>query len=192
MKGNYFLFWFLVLFLSVVLALEGPTCTTNWRNSSPDDSHQEESLANEWFKYPSGHWRRKFHYGCSTTPPPPAKTLLVRPNAYFYLLMYLVGYRLLGRFSSMMGRFAYPGHFGHLAMVKVPIGALAHKIRDLFPFKLVPDNRWGCESEWQVPTGEQSWFPPIEGKGTQMLPQQGEHSSHVQESTNPCHHKSGS
>ncbi|KAJ9076834.1 hypothetical protein DSO57_1022434, partial [Entomophthora muscae] len=148
MKGNYFLFWFLVPFLYVILALENPTPTTDWHNSSPDDSHQKKSLANGWFKYSSGHWGRKFHYGRSITPPPPAKTSLVRPNASFYLLMPLVGFYLLGRFSSTMGRFAYLGHFGHLAMVTAPpgsviaglnLGALAHKIGDLFPFKWVPD-----------------------------------------------------
>ncbi|KAJ9054995.1 hypothetical protein DSO57_1008881 [Entomophthora muscae] len=146
MKGSYFLFWFLVPFLSVVLALENSTSTTDWHNSSPDDSHQKESLANGWLKYLSGHWERKFHYDHSTTPP--AEPSLVRPNTSFYLLTYLVGYYLLGRFSSMMGRFTYLGHFGHLAMVMVPIGlaiagfnlgALAHKIGDLFPLKWVPD-----------------------------------------------------
>ncbi|KAJ9067586.1 hypothetical protein DSO57_1037552 [Entomophthora muscae] len=80
---------------------------------------------------------RKFHYGRSTAPPPPAKASLVRPNASFYLLTYL------------MGRVAYLGHFGHLAMVRVPIGLVmaglnlktwAHKIGDLFPFKWVPDS----------------------------------------------------
>ncbi|KAJ9083150.1 hypothetical protein DSO57_1037559 [Entomophthora muscae] len=47
-----------------------------------------------------------------------------------------------------MRRFAFLGTFGHLAMVTVPIGlvveglnlgALAHKIGDLFPLKWVPD-----------------------------------------------------
>ncbi|KAJ9048827.1 hypothetical protein DSO57_1039673 [Entomophthora muscae] len=148
MKGTYFLFWFLISFLYVVLALEGPTCTTDWHNSSTDDSHQEESLANGWFKYLSGHWERKFHYSRSTTPPPKAEISLVRPNMSFYLLVYLVGYYLLGRFSFLMGRFALLGLFGHFTMVTVPIGlviaglnlgALAHKIGDLFPFKWVPD-----------------------------------------------------
>ncbi|KAJ9082972.1 hypothetical protein DSO57_1039360, partial [Entomophthora muscae] len=36
-----------------VSALENPTPTTDWYNSSPDDAHQKESLAHEWFKYPS-------------------------------------------------------------------------------------------------------------------------------------------
>ncbi|KAJ9067155.1 hypothetical protein DSO57_1002638 [Entomophthora muscae] len=48
-----------------------------------------------------------------------------------------------------MGRFAFLGHFGHLAMVTVPIGlviaglnvgALAHQIGKLFPLKWAPDN----------------------------------------------------
>ncbi|KAJ9076204.1 hypothetical protein DSO57_1028431 [Entomophthora muscae] len=47
-----------------------------------------------------------------------------------------------------MGRFAYWGHLGHLAMVTAPIGsviaglnvgALAHQIGNLFPLKWVPD-----------------------------------------------------
>ncbi|KAJ9067174.1 hypothetical protein DSO57_1002238 [Entomophthora muscae] len=143
-EGSYFLFWFLAPFLSVILTLENQTLTTDWHSSSPDDSHQKEPLANECFKYLSGHWGRKFHYGFSTIPPPPAKPSLVRPNAAFYLLAYLIGYYLLGRFSSMMERIAYLRHFGHLAMVTVPIGsvitglnlgALAHKIGDLFPLK---------------------------------------------------------
>ncbi|KAJ9080507.1 hypothetical protein DSO57_1024213 [Entomophthora muscae] len=143
MKGSYFLFWFIVPFLSVMLSLENPTPTTDWHNSSPDDSHQKEFLANTWFKYPSGHWERKFHYGHFTTPP--AEPSLVRPNSSFYLLT----------FSSMMGSFAYLRHFGHLAMVTVPIGsviaglnlrALAHKIGDLFPIKWVPDTTPGSES----------------------------------------------
>ncbi|KAJ9060182.1 hypothetical protein DSO57_1033577 [Entomophthora muscae] len=141
MKGIQFLFWFLVLLLSVVLFLENPTPTTDWHNSSPDDSHQKESLAN-------GHWGRKFQYSRSTTLPPPDEPSLVRPNASFYLLSYMVVFYLLGRFSSMMGRFAFLGHFGHLAMVTVPIGsviagpnlrALAHQIGNLFPLKWVPD-----------------------------------------------------
>ncbi|KAJ9082632.1 hypothetical protein DSO57_1002578 [Entomophthora muscae] len=113
--------------------------TKDWHNYSTDNSHQKESLAHGWFKYPSGHWGRKFHYGCASPSPPPVKPLLVRPNTSFYLLIYLVGYYLLGRFSSMMGRFAYLSHFGHLAMVTVPIGALAHQIGNLFPLKWVPD-----------------------------------------------------
>ncbi|KAJ9058754.1 hypothetical protein DSO57_1009092 [Entomophthora muscae] len=148
MKGIYFLFWFLVSFLSVVLTLENPTPTTDWHNSSPNVSHQKESLANDWFKYPSGHWGRKFHYGQSTTQSPPSESSLVRPNTSFYLLTYLVGYYLLGWFSSMMERFAYLSHSVHLAMVMVHIGsviavlnlgALAHKIGDMFPLKWVPD-----------------------------------------------------
>ncbi|KAJ9083813.1 hypothetical protein DSO57_1030951 [Entomophthora muscae] len=119
MKGILFLFWFLVLLLTVVLGLENPTPTTEWHNSSPNDAHQKESLANVWFKYPSGHRGRKFHYDCTTTSPPPVEPLMVRPNTSFYLLTYLVGYDLLGWFSSMMGRFAYLGHLGHLAMVTV-------------------------------------------------------------------------
>ncbi|KAJ9058744.1 hypothetical protein DSO57_1009083 [Entomophthora muscae] len=121
MRGILFLFWFLAYFLSKVFTLENPTPRTDWYNSSPDDSHQKESLANGWFKYPSGHWGRKFHYGCSSAPPSSEPTL-VRPYASFYLLRYLVGYYLLGRFSSMFGRFAYLGQLGHLAMVTVPIG----------------------------------------------------------------------
>ncbi|KAJ9080788.1 hypothetical protein DSO57_1021193 [Entomophthora muscae] len=135
MKGSPFMFWFLVLFLSVVLALENPTPTTDWHHSSPDESHQKESLENGWFKYPSGHWGRKLQYGRSTTLPPPAEPSLVRPNASFYMLSYLVGYYLLG-------------HFSHLAMIMVPIGsiiaglnlgALAHQIGNLFLLKWVPD-----------------------------------------------------
>ncbi|KAJ9081813.1 hypothetical protein DSO57_1010922 [Entomophthora muscae] len=152
MNGSHFLFWFLVPFLSVVLALENPTLSTDRHNSSSDDLHQKESLVNGWFKYPSGQWGRKFHYGCTNTPPPPAEPSLIRPNMSFYLLTYLVGYYLLGRFISMMGRFAYLGHFGHLAMVTVPIGlviawlnlgALAHNIGDLFPLKWVPETPKG-------------------------------------------------
>ncbi|KAJ9082258.1 hypothetical protein DSO57_1006043 [Entomophthora muscae] len=150
MKGILFLFCFLASFLPVVLALENPTPTTDWHNSSPDNAHQKESLAHGWFKYPSGHWGRKFHYGCSFTPPPPppAEPLLVRPYASFYLLTYMVGYYMLGCFSSRLGRFAYLGHLDHLAMVTVPLGsviaglnlgALAHQIGDLFPVKWVPD-----------------------------------------------------
>ncbi|KAJ9076220.1 hypothetical protein DSO57_1028374 [Entomophthora muscae] len=91
MKGILFLFWFLVLLLTVVLGLENPTPTTDWNNSSPNDAHQKESLANGWFKYPSGHWGRKFYYGCNTIPPPPVELSLVRPNTSFYLLTYLIG-----------------------------------------------------------------------------------------------------
>ncbi|KAJ9075441.1 hypothetical protein DSO57_1036127 [Entomophthora muscae] len=48
----------------------------------------------------------------------------------------------------MIGRLAYLGHSGHLAMVTVPIGlviagldlgVLAHQIGNLFPLKWVPD-----------------------------------------------------
>ncbi|KAJ9081756.1 hypothetical protein DSO57_1011350 [Entomophthora muscae] len=127
MRGILFLSWFLAYFLPVVLALENPTPTTDWYNSSPDDAHQKESLAKGWFKYPSGHWGRKFQYGCLFTTPP-AKPTLVRPYASFYLLMYLVGYYLLGCFSSMFGRFAYLGHLGHLAMVTVPNGSGAYSL----------------------------------------------------------------
>ncbi|KAJ9061669.1 hypothetical protein DSO57_1018357 [Entomophthora muscae] len=121
--------------------------TTDWHNSSPDNSHQKESLAHGWFKYPSGHWGHKFHYGCSFTTPPPEEPLLVRPYASFYLLTYVVGYYMLGCFSSMLGRFAYLGHLGHLAMITVSIrsviaglnlGALVHQIGNLFPVKWVP------------------------------------------------------
>ncbi|KAJ9082762.1 hypothetical protein DSO57_1001828 [Entomophthora muscae] len=127
--------------------LGNPTPTTDWYNSSPDDAHQKESLAHGWFKYPSGHWARKFQYGCSFTLPP-AKPALVRPYASFYLLTYMVIYYILGQFSSMFGRFAYVGHLGHLAMVMVPIslviaglnlGALAHQLGNLFPAKWVPE-----------------------------------------------------
>ncbi|KAJ9062999.1 hypothetical protein DSO57_1004631 [Entomophthora muscae] len=147
MKGILFLSWFLAYFLPVVLALKNPTPTTYWYNSSPDDAHQKESLANGWFKYLSGHWGRKFHYGCLFTSPP-AEPTLVRPYASFYLLVYLVDYYLLGCFSSMFGRFAYLGHLGHLAMVTLSIGlviaglnvgALAHQLESLFPAKWVPD-----------------------------------------------------
>ncbi|KAJ9056494.1 hypothetical protein DSO57_1032440 [Entomophthora muscae] len=55
MRGILFLSWFLAYFLPVVLALEIPTPTSDWYNSSPDDAHQKEFLANGWFKYPSGH-----------------------------------------------------------------------------------------------------------------------------------------
>ncbi|KAJ9090054.1 hypothetical protein DSO57_1006447 [Entomophthora muscae] len=148
MKGIYFLLWFLVSLFITVKGLENPTPTINWQNSSPNDAHQKESLVNGWFKYPSGHWGRKFHYGHQSTPPP-TKPLLVQPHASFYLLMYMVEYYLLGCFSSLMGRFAYIGHLGHLAMVTVPIGsaivglilgALAHQLGNLFPTKWVPDN----------------------------------------------------
>ncbi|KAJ9064705.1 hypothetical protein DSO57_1027573 [Entomophthora muscae] len=119
----------------------------DWHNSFPNNSHQKESLAHGWFKYPSGHWGRKFHYGQSFTPPP-AEPSLIRPYASFYLLTYMVGYYLLGCFSSMLERFAYLGHLGHLVMITVPIGlviaginfgALAHQIGNLFPAKWVPD-----------------------------------------------------
>ncbi|KAJ9068176.1 hypothetical protein DSO57_1031319 [Entomophthora muscae] len=150
MKGILFLFWFLASLLPLVLALENPTPTTDWHNSSPDYSHHKESLAHDWFKYPSGHWGHKFHYDQSSTPPPPAEPLLVRPNVSLYLLTYVAGYYLLGCFSSMLGRFAYLGHLGHLAMITVPIrsviaelnlGALAHQVGNLFPIKWVPDTR---------------------------------------------------
>ncbi|KAJ9082946.1 hypothetical protein DSO57_1000242 [Entomophthora muscae] len=153
MKGILFLFWFLVLLLKVVLGLKNPTPTTDWHNSSPNDAHQKEPLANRWFKYPSGHWERKFHYGCNITPPPPVEPSLVRPNTSFYLLTYLLGYYLLGWFISMMGRFAYLGHLGHLAMITVPIrsviaglnlGDLVHQVGNLFPVKWVPDR---CEEQ---------------------------------------------
>ncbi|KAJ9076683.1 hypothetical protein DSO57_1023884 [Entomophthora muscae] len=149
MKGILFLSWFLGYFLPVVLALENPTPTTDWYNFSPDDAHQKESLANGWFKYPSGHWGRKFNYGRSSAPPLSEPTL-VRPYASFYLLTYLVGYYLLGQFSSMFRRFDYLGQLGHLAMVTVPIGlvitglnvgGLAHqlgiivKINNFLPLK---------------------------------------------------------
>ncbi|KAJ9076399.1 hypothetical protein DSO57_1026601 [Entomophthora muscae] len=127
--------------------LENITATIGWQNSSPNDAHQKESLVNRWFKYPSGHWGQKFHCGRHSTPPP-TKSLLVQPHASFYLLLYLIGYYLLGCFSSLMGRFAYLGHLGHRVMVTVPIGsaiaglnlgALAHQIGGLFPSKWVPE-----------------------------------------------------
>ncbi|KAJ9087633.1 hypothetical protein DSO57_1031210 [Entomophthora muscae] len=130
-----------------MLALENPTPTTDWQNSSPNNAHQKESLAHGWFKYPSGHWGRKFHYDHFFTPPP-AELLLVRPYSSFYLLTYVMGYYMLGCFGSMLGRFAYLGHLGHLAMITVPIGsviaglnlgALAHQIGNFFPVKWVPD-----------------------------------------------------
>ncbi|KAJ9079728.1 hypothetical protein DSO57_1032469 [Entomophthora muscae] len=138
--------WFpdiLASFLPVVSTLENPTPTTDWYNSSPDDAHQKESLTHGWFKYPSSHWGRKFQYGYLFTLPH-TKPALVRPYASFYLLKYVVGYYLLGWFSSMFGRFAYLGHLGHLAMIMVPIGlviagfnlgALAHQLGNLFPAK---------------------------------------------------------
>ncbi|KAJ9059962.1 hypothetical protein DSO57_1036047 [Entomophthora muscae] len=147
MKGIIFLFWFLASFLPVVLALKNPMPTTGWHNSSPNNAHQKESLAYGWFKYPSSHWGRKFHYSCSFTPPP-AEPSLVRPYASFYLLIYVMGYYMLDCFSSMLGRFAYLGHLGHLAMIRVPIGsviaglnlgALAHQIENLFPVKWIPE-----------------------------------------------------
>ncbi|KAJ9058726.1 hypothetical protein DSO57_1009320 [Entomophthora muscae] len=116
MRVILFLFWFLASFLLVVLTLENPTPTTDWYNSSPDDAHQKESLAHVWFKYPSGHWRRKFQYGCLFTPPP-VKPALVRSYASFYLLTYMVRYYILGYFSSMFGIFAYLGHLGYLTMI---------------------------------------------------------------------------
>ncbi|KAJ9081832.1 hypothetical protein DSO57_1010721 [Entomophthora muscae] len=147
MKGIYFLLWFLVPLFTTVNGLENPTPPIDWQNSSLNNAHKKESLANGWFKYPSGHWGRKFHYGRHVTPPP-AKPSLVRPHVSFYLLTYLVGYYLLGCFSSLIGRFAYLGHLGYLAMVTVPIGsaiaglnlgALAHQIGGLFPSRWVPD-----------------------------------------------------
>ncbi|KAJ9085149.1 hypothetical protein DSO57_1016825 [Entomophthora muscae] len=147
MRGILFLFWFLASFLPGVSTWENPTPTTDWYNSSPDDAHQKKSLAHRWFKYPSGHWGHKFPYCCLFTLST-AKPALVRPYASFYLLTYVVGYYLLGRFSSMFGRFAYLGHLGHLAMVTVPIssviagfnlGAVAHQLGNLFPAKWVPD-----------------------------------------------------
>ncbi|KAJ9051237.1 hypothetical protein DSO57_1006489 [Entomophthora muscae] len=147
MKGILFLLWFLVSLFTTVKGLENPTPTIDWQNSSPNNAHQKESLANGWFKYPSGHWGRNFHYGCHSTPAL-AKPSLVQPHALFYLMTYLVEYYLLGRFSPLMGRFAYLGHLGYLSMITVPIGlaiaglnlgALAHQIRGLFPLKWVPD-----------------------------------------------------
>ncbi|KAJ9078178.1 hypothetical protein DSO57_1009591 [Entomophthora muscae] len=158
MKGILFLSWFLGYFLPVVLALENPTPTTDWHNSSPDDAHQRESLANGWFKYLSGHWGHKFNYGRSFTSPP-VEPSLVRPYTSFYLLVYLVGYYLLGQFSSMFERFAYLGQLGHLAMVTVPIGlviaglnvgALAHQLGSLFPAKWVPDTMTVTGSKYGV------------------------------------------
>ncbi|KAJ9064340.1 hypothetical protein DSO57_1031806 [Entomophthora muscae] len=142
--------------MPVVLALENPTLTTDWHNSSPGNSHQKESLTHGWFKYPSGHWGRKFHYGHSSTPPPPEETSLVRPNALFYLLTYMAGYYLLGCFNSMLGRFAYLGHLDHLTMIMVPIGsviaglnlgALDHQVGNLFPIKWVPDTYLSSNSQ---------------------------------------------
>ncbi|KAJ9059324.1 hypothetical protein DSO57_1003526 [Entomophthora muscae] len=150
MNGILFLLWFLASFLPVVLALENPTLTNDWHNSSPGNSHQKESLAHGWLKYPSGYWGCKFHYGRSSTPPPPVEPLLIRPNVSFYLLTYVARYYLLGCFSSMLGRFAYLGHLGHLAMITVPVGsvieglnlgALAHKVGNLFIIKWVPDSQ---------------------------------------------------
>ncbi|KAJ9073487.1 hypothetical protein DSO57_1016018 [Entomophthora muscae] len=140
-SGNLFPVVVSSLPFTTVKGLENPTPTINWQNS----------LANGWFKYPSGHWGRKFHYGRQSTPPP-AEPSLVRHHASFYLLMYMVGYYLLGCFSSLMGRFTYLGHLGHLAMVTVPIGsaiaglnlgALAHQLGNLFPAKWVPDTILG-------------------------------------------------
>ncbi|KAJ9082935.1 hypothetical protein DSO57_1000234 [Entomophthora muscae] len=172
MKGILFLSWFLAYFLPVVLALENPTPTTDWYNSSPDDVHQKESLANGWFKYPSGHWGHKFQYGRLFTTPP-TEPPLVRPYTSFYLLTYLIGYYLLGCFSSMFGRFAYLGHLGHLAMVTVPIGsaiaglnvgALAHQLGSLFPAKWVPNmltcsHPCSCKANHSHPF--QSGFPSL-------------------------------
>ncbi|KAJ9054189.1 hypothetical protein DSO57_1017328 [Entomophthora muscae] len=146
MRRIIFLFWFLAYSLPVVSALENPTPTADWYNSSPDDAHQKESLAHGWFKYPSGHWGHKFHYGCLFTALPTEPTL-VRPYASLYLLKFLVGYYLLGYFSFMFGRFTYLGHLRHLTMVTVPIGsviaglnvgALAHQLGSLFPAKRSP------------------------------------------------------
>ncbi|KAJ9088458.1 hypothetical protein DSO57_1022939 [Entomophthora muscae] len=128
MKGISFLFWFLAFFLPVVLVLENPTLTTDWHNSSPDNAQQKESLAHGWFKYPSGHWGRKFYYGCSSTPLP-TEPFMVRPYAPFYLLTSVVGYYLLVCFSSMIERFAYLGHLGHLAMITVPIGSVIASLK---------------------------------------------------------------
>ncbi|KAJ9058286.1 hypothetical protein DSO57_1013772 [Entomophthora muscae] len=147
MRGSLFLFWLLASFLSLVLTLENPTPTIDWYNSSPDNAHQKESLAHGWFKYPSDHWGRKFQYGCSFTLPPPEPSLVI-PYASFYLLTYVVGYYMLGCFSSMFGRFAYLSHLGQLAIIMGPIGsviaglnlgALSHQLGNLFPAKWVPD-----------------------------------------------------
>ncbi|KAJ9088885.1 hypothetical protein DSO57_1018583 [Entomophthora muscae] len=146
MRGILFLSWFLASFLPVVSTLENPTPTTDWYNSSPDDAHQKESLAHRWFKYPSGHWGRKFQYGCLFTPPP-TKPALVRPYASFYLL------------TSMFRRFSYLGHLGHLTMVTVPIslviaglnlGALAYQLGNLFPAKWVSDSKPGICALYSV------------------------------------------
>ncbi|KAJ9051706.1 hypothetical protein DSO57_1001972 [Entomophthora muscae] len=162
MKANPFLFWFLFLLISVLLGLENTTPPQTGTILLLMTLTRRESLANGWFKYPSGHWGRKFWYGQSTPLPPPAEPSLVRPNASFYLLSYLVGYYLLGRFSSMMGQFAFLGHFGHLAMVVVPIGlviaglnlgALAHQIGNLFPLMWVPDTM-----KIKAKTTARSWF----------------------------------
>ncbi|KAJ9057686.1 hypothetical protein DSO57_1020277, partial [Entomophthora muscae] len=133
-------------FLLVCGVSLGETNTHYWlAHYSPNNAHQKEYLAHGWFKYPSNHWGRKFHYGRLFTP---AEPLLVRPYTSFYLLTYVVGYYMLGCFSSMLRRFAYLGHLGHLAMITVPIGsviaglnlgALAHQIGNLFPVKWVPD-----------------------------------------------------
>ncbi|KAJ9084931.1 hypothetical protein DSO57_1019107 [Entomophthora muscae] len=174
MKGIYFLLWFLSSLFITVKGLENPTPTIDWQNPSPNNAHQKESLSNGWFKYPSGHWGRKFHYGRHSTPPP-AKPLLVQPHASFYLLMYMAGYYLLGHFSSLMGRFAYIGHLGHLAMVTVPIGsaitwfnlgALAHQIGGLFPLKWVPDRFSAVwfQPEFHFGDGPESWHVQMFGQ----------------------------
>ncbi|KAJ9079617.1 hypothetical protein DSO57_1033511 [Entomophthora muscae] len=137
MKESHFLFWFLVSFLSVVLALENPTPTIDWQKSSPNNAHQKNSSNNVWFKYPSGHWEESSSIAVTQLYLYPTNLPWLDQNDSFYLLTYLVGYYLLGRFSSMMGHFAFLGYFGHLAMVTVSIGlviaglnlgALAHKI----------------------------------------------------------------
>ncbi|KAJ9088408.1 hypothetical protein DSO57_1023531 [Entomophthora muscae] len=161
MKGILFLLWFLVFLSTTVEGLEDPTPTINWQNSLQNEAHQKESLANGWFKYPSGHWGRKFHYGRHSTPPQD-EPLLVQPHTSFYLLTYLVRYYLLGCFSSLMGRFAYLGHMGHLAMVTVPIGsaiaglnlrALIHQIGGFFLVRWIPD----MEIPSKVPPCSDPW-----------------------------------
>ncbi|KAJ9088049.1 hypothetical protein DSO57_1026975 [Entomophthora muscae] len=84
-------------------ALEGPAHTTGWGNSSPVSPHAEKSLAHSWSTYPSGHWEQVFYYRCFSFTAPEADVSLVFPNTSFHLLVYLVGYYLLGRLYSLIG-----------------------------------------------------------------------------------------
>ncbi|KAJ9071690.1 hypothetical protein DSO57_1034458 [Entomophthora muscae] len=77
----------------------------------------------------------------------------------------------------MMGQFAFLGHFGHLAMVMVPIGlviaglnlgALAHQIGDLFPLKWVPDTSGALPDPDQYSISAGRCPPPIPCCGSSL------------------------